>query len=173
MALFDTETWDGKPESLPEEIRNSLAPKPDPAEEDRKFNDRVQSALNKRAIDSHLSSVKSRVGNDLYEAKSEQFRKAVTQGGLSIDEASSLYFPASNHGADSLKKPPVDPAGSGAPTPPSPTGQEHEWTRERVMEQQTSLRKMSFKNARKWREQPENADFVKAELNNYSASNKL
>jgi len=171
MALWDPESWDGKEETLPDSVRDYFKNKDVPAEMTGEEKEAAQEAafekfLSKKSVASHLDSVRSRVPADKFEAASAKFRNAVEKGGVSIEDASKLYFPVGESQTHELGgKPKVkDPASlqqtPGAGPPPA----EGDWSEEKVMEQRKALRKMTFSQALKWRSDPKNAAYLKEEL---------
>lgn len=165
--LFDPTTWDGNLDSLPPEIRSKVQSKPDTqSADDKAFEDRVTAALNKRTTQAHLDGVRGRVSADKYEEASSRFRRAVEQGGLSVDQAEKLYFPPTTGGEDTLTKPPVDPAGGGStPSGGTPSA---EWTDERVSEQRGKLRRMPMSEALSFRRDPANKKYLVEEMKLYN-----
>ena len=180
MSLFDPDAWDGNVESLPAVIRAKMegqtpvVKSPEQlAADDALLEDRVQRLLNKRNVDAHLSAIQLRAPADTFAGQSAKFRTAVTNGGLTVDQATDLFFPKGSDGVDTLTPPPRDPAGTAGGLAPPPNAQAGVWTQERVAEQLMTLRKMPMSKALAWRRDPANAAFLKEEMKSYSAGSSL
>jgi len=181
MSLFDSDSWDGNIATLPDDLRLKMEAASKPAaptteevqRQDAEFDARVQKALNSRNIDAHLSTIKDRVSAENYEATATKFKKAVGSGGLSLDQASALFFPKGEDGADTLAPPPRDPAATGVGLPAPPVAAGGAWTDDKVTEQRAALRQMPMSKALKWRRDPANKGFLDAEMKSYSASSSL
>ena len=180
MTLFDPDAWDGTLESLPENMRAKLAgttPTPPTADaiaaKDAEMDERVSRLLNKRTIDQHLSAIAARAPAETFVEKSAKFRQAVSAGGLTVDQATELYFPKGDVAADTLTPPPRDPAATGGGLAPPPITDGGAWTPERVAEQRKALRQMPMSKALAWRRDEANAAFLKAEMTSYAAGSSL
>ena len=182
MGLWDPEAWDGKIESLPEQVRAKL-PQPAPQETPEQKAAReaarereIGDVLNKRNVEAHIEQVRSRVPADKFDAAATSFRKAVLQGGVTLDQASSLFFPPTPPAKTDLQPPPKDPAGATASAGANATAgagataaatQGGEWTESKVREKQAELRKLTMSQQIAFRREPANADFLKAEIKLY------